>query len=58
MRLLESLKKEIGEDKDGELVPKIENVDLAKFIVMRFITHINKHLIYYLLLCQANNLVS
>ena len=29
MQLLGSSKKEIGQDKDGELVPKIENVDVV-----------------------------
>ena len=57
MQLLGSSKKEISQDKDGELVPKIENVDvvLIHYNVVNK-TH-QKNQECCILLCQIDNLV-
>ena len=57
MQLLGSSKKEISQDKDGEIVPKIENVDvvLIHYNVVNK-TH-QKNQECCILLCQIDNLV-
>ena len=55
MKLLGSSKKDVDQDKDGEDVPKLESAEVIQCIVIQSITIINKHLQYYLLLCQINN---
>ena len=60
MRLLGSSKKVIDKNKNGEIVPRLETAEVV-------LVHCNllnnsyqqaKHLKYYLLLCQTNNLVN
>ena len=51
MKLLESTKKDVDQDKDGEVVPKLESVE----VVLLHCNLVNKHLKYYLLLYQINN---
>ena len=54
MKILESTKKDVDQDKDGEDVPKLESVE----VVLLHCNLINKHLKCYLLLYQINNLGS
>ena len=54
MKILESTKKDVDQDKDGEDVPKLESVE----VVLLHCNLVNKHLKYYLLLYQINNLGS
>ena len=57
MQLLGSSKKEIDQEKDGELAPKIDNVDVFFIHLMLLIILINKNKEYCILLCQINNMV-
>ena len=59
MQLLGSSKKEIDQEKDGELVPKIKKFDVVLIHLMLLIILINKNNIdeYCILLCQINNMV-
>ena len=58
MQLLGSSKKFIDKNKDGELVPRLETVEVVLVYCNLVITIINKHLKYYLPLYQINNLVN
>ena len=56
MQLLGSSKKDTDQNKDGEIVPKLETVKVV--LVHCNLVNINKHLKYYLFLCQISNLVN
>ena len=58
MRLLGSTKKYVDQDKDGEDVPRLESAEVVLTHCNLVNNNINKHLKYYLLLCQINNLVN
>ena len=58
MKLLGSTEKDVGKDKNGEDVPKLESIEVVQYTVIQSITVIRKHLKYYLILCLINNLVS
>ena len=58
MKLLQSAKKDVDQDTDSENVQKLESFEVFYYIVIQSITIINKHLKYYLLLCQIKNLVN
>ena len=58
MQLLGSSKKVIDKNKNGELKPKLETVEVVLVHCNLVITTINKHLKYYLLLYQINDLVN
>ena len=58
MQLLGNSKKFIDKNKDGEIVPRLETVEVVLVYCNLVITIINKHLKYYLPLYQINNLVN
>ena len=58
MQLLGSSKKDIGQNKDGEVVPKLETVEVVLLHCNLVNKIINKHLKCYLILHQINNLVN
>ena len=57
-QLLGSSKKDIDQNKDGELFPRLETVEVVLLHCNLASTAINKHLKYYLLLYQTYNLVN
>ena len=58
MQLLGSSKKDIDQNKDGEIVPKLETVEVVSVHCNLVNNNYHKHLNYYLLLCQINDLVN
>ena len=54
MKLLGSTKKDVDKDKDGEIVPKLESVE----VVLVHCSLVNAHQKSYLVLFQTNNLDS
>ena len=60
MKLLESTKKDVDKDKDGEDLPKLESVEvvLMHCNLVSNSHYISKHPKYYLVLYLINNLVS
>ena len=56
MKLLGNAKKDVDQDKDREDVPKLESVENVLVHCNLLVTIINKHLGYYFLLYQINNL--
>ena len=55
---LESTKKDVDQDKDGEDVPKLDRAKVFQYTVIYSITIINKHQKIYSALYQINNLDS
>ena len=58
MKLLGSAKRDVDQDKDREDVPKLETAEIVLVHCNLSITIISKHLGYYFLLYQINNLDS
>ena len=54
MKLLGNKKKNADQDKDGERMPNLESLE----VVLARCNLVSKHLKYYLLLCQLNNLIN
>ena len=58
MRLLGSTKKVVDEDKNGEIVPRLESVEIVAVHCNLVKIIINTHQKFYLVLIQINNLGS